>query len=195
MDDELPPEGRNHTLPMHIIVKYEDMIVARVLIDNGSALNVCPMSTLECLNVDTSLTHPTTMIIRAFDGTLWEVQGKIELAIKVGPMFFTVNFQVIKVDSPYNMLLGRPWLHVAGAVASTLHRRLKFASEDLMVIIMAEEPLTFFKETSVPYIGANAFLEATFHSFELVSMISRVLELESAWPRSEERRVGKECLE
>ena len=114
MDDELPPEGRDHTLPMHIIVKCEDMIVTRVLIDNGSALNVWLMSTLECLNMDTSLIHPTTMIIRAFDGILKEVQGEIELAIEVGPMFFTVNFQVIKVDPPYNMLLGRRWLHAAG---------------------------------------------------------------------------------
>ena len=47
---------------------------------------------------------------------------------------------------------------------------------------MVEEPLTFFKETYVPYIGANAFLEATFHSFELVSMISRALEFELVWP-------------
>ena len=39
-DDELPPECRDHTLPMHIIVKC-DMIVARVLIDNELALNVC----------------------------------------------------------------------------------------------------------------------------------------------------------
>ena len=46
---------------------------------------------------------------------------------------------------------------------------------------MAEELLTIFKETSVSYIGANAFLEATFHSFKLVSMISRASELESAW--------------
>jgi len=53
-----------------------------------------------------------------------------------------------------------------------------------MITIMAEEPLTFFKETSVPYIGANAFPEATFHSFELVSMISKASELESAWPSS-----------
>ena len=90
------------------------MVVARVLIVNGLALNVCPMSTLECLNVDTSLIRPTTMIIRAFDGTFREVQGEIKLAIGVGPMFFMVNFQVIKVDSPYNMLLGRRWLHAAG---------------------------------------------------------------------------------
>ena len=47
---------------------------------------------------------------------------------------------------------------------------------------MAEEPLTFFKETFVPYIGANAFPKATFHNFELVSTISRAFELKSAWP-------------
>ena len=122
------------------------------------------------------------MIIRALDGTLREVQGEIELAIGVGPIFFMVNFQVIKVDSPYNMLLGRHWLHAIGTVASTLHQGLKFLSKDLMVTIMAKEPLTFFKETSVPYIGANAFSEVNFHSFKLVSMISRALEFESAWP-------------
>ena len=126
IDDELPPESRKQTLPMHSMVKCEDMIVSRVLIDNGLALNMCPMSTIELLNVDTSLIRPTTMIIRAFDGTFREVQVRIELAIGIGPRSFMVNVQVIKVDSPYNMLLGRPWLHAIGAVASTLHYRLKF---------------------------------------------------------------------
>ena len=54
-DEELPLEGRDHTLAMHIVVKCEDMIVARVLIDNGSALNVCPIAILEHLKVDMSL--------------------------------------------------------------------------------------------------------------------------------------------
>ena len=75
-NDELPLEGRDHTLAMHIVVKCEDMIVARVLIDNGSALNVCPM---------------------AIDDMCQEVQGKIELMIEIGPRSFMVNFQVIKV--------------------------------------------------------------------------------------------------
>ncbi|XP_075654942.1 uncharacterized protein LOC142625127 [Castanea sativa] len=158
------------------------MIVFRVLIDNESALNVCPMSTIEQLNVDTSLICPTTMIIRAFDGTLREVQGKIELIVGVSPKFFRVIFQVIKVDSPYNMLLGRPWLHAVGTVAFTLHRRLKYPSEDQVITIMAEEPLSIFKEASILYIDVDAFLEATFHSFEVVSMISRALEHKSTWP-------------
>ena len=73
-------------------------------------------------------------------------------------------------------------MHAKGAITSTLHRRLKFPSEDQLITIMAEEPLTILKETSIPYIGANAFLEATFHSFKLVSMISRASKLELAQP-------------
>ena len=77
-DNELPPKGEDHTFSMHIFVKCEDMTVARVLIDNGSALSVCPMVTLLCLKVNMSIIKPSTMIIRAFDGTRREVQGKIE---------------------------------------------------------------------------------------------------------------------
>ena len=51
-----------------------------------------------------------------------------------------------------------------------------------MITIMVKKPLSIFKEASIPYIGANAFLEVTFHSFEAVSMISRAPELEFAWP-------------
>ena len=89
---------------MHIVVKCEDMIVARVLIDNGSALNVCSMATLECLKVDILLIWHSTMIIRAFDRTCQEVQGEIELMIEIGLSSFMINFQVINVDSLDNML-------------------------------------------------------------------------------------------
>ena len=180
-DDELPPEGKEHTLPMHIMVKCEDMIFSNVLTDNGSTLNVCLMSVIARLNVDTTFTRPTTKIIRAFDVTLGGAR-RDRISNWNWPQIFLVNFQVIKVDSPYSMLLWRPWLHAVGAVASTLHWRLKFPFEDQLITIMAEKPLTIFKETSIPYIGANAFLEASFHSFELVSMISRASELESTWP-------------
>ena len=81
------------------------MIVVRVLIDNGSTLNICLMATLKHLMVDMSLILPSTMIIKAFNSTCHQVQGEIELMIKIGPRSFMVNFQVIKVDSPYNMLL------------------------------------------------------------------------------------------
>ena len=108
LDDELPLEGRDHTLAMHIVVNGENKTVARVIINNWLALNVCPMATLECLKVDMSLIKPSTMIIKAFNGTRREVQGEIGLMIEIVSRSFMVNFQEIKVDSPYNMLLERP---------------------------------------------------------------------------------------
>ena len=107
-NDELPQEGKDHTLAMHIVIKCEDMIVARVLVDNGLALNVWLLATLKRLKVDMSFIKPSTMIIIAFDGMRHEVQGEIKLMVKIGLRSFMDNFQVIKVNSSYNMLLGRP---------------------------------------------------------------------------------------
>ena len=37
-----------------------------------------------------------------------------------------INFCVVDVESPYNALIGRPWLHSILAVASTFHQCIKF---------------------------------------------------------------------
>ena len=39
-DDELPDEGRNHNLALHISMNCKNDSLSNVLIDNGSALNV-----------------------------------------------------------------------------------------------------------------------------------------------------------
>lgn len=90
-DDKIPPDGTEHTKALHISVKCKDHVVARVLIDNGSSLNVMPRSTLAKLPVDTSHMRPSTMIVRAFDGTRREVIGDIEIPIKMGPYTFDIS--------------------------------------------------------------------------------------------------------
>ena len=47
---------------------------------------------------------------------------------------------------------------------------------------MAEEPMTISPKMSVPYINTNAFPKASFHNFELVSMIHNALEPKSGQP-------------
>ena len=51
-DDELPVEGTGHNKGLYITVKCEHSVVTRVLIDGGSGANICPMSTLQKLNVN-----------------------------------------------------------------------------------------------------------------------------------------------
>ncbi|RVX08208.1 Retrovirus-related Pol polyprotein from transposon 17.6 [Vitis vinifera] len=43
--DDLPPEGSDHTRPLYITVICSGHRVSSVLLDNGSALNVCPLAT------------------------------------------------------------------------------------------------------------------------------------------------------
>lgn len=74
-EDELTPEGTGHVKSLHIAVECKGMIISRVLIDNGSALNVCPMLTLSRLGVDDSLIRPNGMMVRAFDGTKTSAYG------------------------------------------------------------------------------------------------------------------------
>ena len=64
--------------------------------------------------------HTKTMV-RAFDGTKREVIGEIEIKVQIGPYMFNVEFQVMDISPFYNCLLGRPWIHIAGVVPSTLH--------------------------------------------------------------------------
>ncbi|PKI34630.1 hypothetical protein CRG98_044979, partial [Punica granatum] len=68
-DDELPSEGCTHSRALHIVCKCNNHIVGRVMIDNGSALNVCPMTTLKQMNVDLNRIRPNKTDVRAFDGS------------------------------------------------------------------------------------------------------------------------------
>jgi len=44
-EEEIPVEGRGHNKALHVSVRCMDHIVAKVLIDNGSSLNVMPKTT------------------------------------------------------------------------------------------------------------------------------------------------------
>ena len=68
-DDDLPPEGLSHVRPLFIDVACSGRRVPSVLLDNGSALNVCPLVTTIALGFSPSDFRPSTQIVRAYDGT------------------------------------------------------------------------------------------------------------------------------
>ena len=64
---------------LHITTKVKDCTLPKVLIDNGSSLNVMPLSILMRLPVDRSYMKHTHTVVRAFDGTRREVTREIEI--------------------------------------------------------------------------------------------------------------------
>ncbi|XP_019241374.1 PREDICTED: uncharacterized protein LOC109221349 [Nicotiana attenuata] len=76
-DDHLPEEEAGHNKALHLMVKCEGHYVKRVMIDGGSSVDVCPLSTLKQLNIDTNRIRTSSVIIRAFDVFFWEGHGSI----------------------------------------------------------------------------------------------------------------------
>jgi hypothetical protein len=56
--------------------------------------------------------------------------GSIEQKMEFDELNTTSLFHVIDVDTSYNALLGRPWMHVNRVLPSTLHQCFKFMKEE-----------------------------------------------------------------
>ncbi|XP_017647806.1 uncharacterized protein LOC108487996 [Gossypium arboreum] len=59
---------------------------------------------------------------------------------------------VMDITSSYNLLLGRPWIHSAGVVPSSLHQKVKFIMDGLLVTIVGEEDIVASIYAETPYL-------------------------------------------
>ena len=74
------------------------------------------------------------------------------------------------ISSSYNCLLGRPWIHIAGVVPSTLHQKIKFMIEGQLVCIAAEKDMITATSSRAPYVEADEkAMECSFRSLEFVN--------------------------
>ncbi|RDX81084.1 hypothetical protein CR513_38273, partial [Mucuna pruriens] len=70
----------------------------------------------------------------------------------------------------YSCLLGRPWIHTAGAVPYSLHQRVKFIADQRLINVMGEEEL-ISTLTPIEYVEGNEeALETSFQSLEIVGI-------------------------
>ena len=66
----------------------------------------------------------------SFDGKVVIPKGYIRLPVQAGSEVVEVDFIVVDASSPYTTIVTRPWLHVLGAVSSTLYLKVKYPFGD-----------------------------------------------------------------
>ncbi|XP_077223951.1 uncharacterized protein LOC143857410 [Tasmannia lanceolata] len=140
-DDDLPYEGRDHTKSLKITVVCNKKRVPEVLVDNGSALNVCPLSTATTLGFGPADFIPSEQGILAYDGTRRDVIGTLVTKIQIGGEDFEIEFQVLDIKASFLLLLGRPWSHKFGVVPSSLHQKLKFLHKSRVITVKGDRDL------------------------------------------------------
>ncbi|GJY36872.1 reverse transcriptase domain-containing protein [Tanacetum coccineum] len=126
-----PSGGSNSSAPVVIKARIFGREVNRVHMDSGSSCEViykhCFMKlkpSIKASKVDSKVT------LIGFSGEKsWSI-GKIPLEITIGDAPLTrketLNFVIVKSDSPYNMLLGRIAMPKMGIMVSTIHGATKF---------------------------------------------------------------------
>ncbi|XP_077226312.1 uncharacterized protein LOC143859517 [Tasmannia lanceolata] len=140
-DDDLLPEGQDHTKSLKITVICNKKKVPEVLVDNGSALNVCPLSTATTLGFGLEDFIPSEQGILAYDGTRRDVIGTLVTEIHIGGEDFVIEFQVLEIKASFLLLLGHPWLHKFGVVPSSLHQKLKFIHKNRAITVKGDPNL------------------------------------------------------
>ncbi|XP_077223362.1 uncharacterized protein LOC143856965 [Tasmannia lanceolata] len=95
-DENLTSEGHNHMRPLKITVVCNGKKASDVLVDNGSALNVCPLATATVLGFGPNDFIPSEQGILAYDGTRRDVIGTLATEILIGGEIFEVEFQKLK---------------------------------------------------------------------------------------------------
>ena len=134
-DKDLSKKGKHHNDPLHITVDAMGKRTPMVLIDDGNALNICPLKTTSCLGLSIEDFVPTNPYVRAYDNSRRKVFRTITLELTIGPMVKKVDFQVLNIALCFNMLLGRPWIHDTKVVPSSLYQKVRFPHEGAIVTI------------------------------------------------------------
>ena len=104
----------------------------RVMVDGGwwqRCRDYVPRP-LQGFEIKTENLMPYSSPLMSFDGKLVIPKGMIRLPIQTDPEIMEVNFIVVDTYSPYTAIVGRPWLHTLGVVASSLLQKVKFPSGD-----------------------------------------------------------------
>ena len=107
-DNDLPPDGSDHVCPLFINVACSGHRVSSVLLDNGSVLNVYPLVTAIALGFSPFDFGPFIQTVKAYDGTQRKVMGTLTTHVMIGPVRYSILFQVLRIQSSFNLLLGRP---------------------------------------------------------------------------------------
>lgn len=172
-DVDLPPEGCHHNKALHISIECKATTLSHVLVDTGSSLNVLPKVALMKIDYAGLELRPSDLIVKAFDGSRRSVFGEVDLPIKIGPQVFNATFFVMDIQPANCCLLGRPWIHGAGAITSTLHQKLKYPVDGKIVTVCGEEKYMVSHLSSFRYIEVEGEVHETpCQAFEAVQVVN-----------------------
>ena len=109
------------------------------MVDQESRANVMYPDLFKGLGLRKEDLMKHTSPLVGFDGKVVIPEGQISLPVIMGGKEVVVTFTIVTSFSLYTAILGRPWIHLMGAVSSTLHVKIKFPTEQGVTVIRGNQ--------------------------------------------------------
>ena len=124
-----------------ITLRIRGYDVKRVMVDQGSAVEIMYPDLYKALNLKPGDLTPYSSPLVSFEGKIIITKGQIRLPVQTGSEVVKVDFIVVDAYSPYTEIIVRPWLHSLGAVSSTLHQKVKYPFEGQIKEILGDQSM------------------------------------------------------
>ena len=130
-----PPVDPTRILQSHhdaLILSLEigDFDVRRILVDPGSSTNLVQASVVSHMGHSLMSLENPGRILSGFNGLSTTSLGDIVLPVQAGPVTLNLQFSVVQDLSPFNVILGRTWLHYMKVIPSTYYQMVSFLTKD-----------------------------------------------------------------
>ena len=130
LDSNLEGCQHPHNDPLVIRAVVANKTIHRVLVDNGSSVDIIFASAFDKMDIGKERLEPVNTHLRGFAGEKVLPLGSIQLVFTLGDpprqATTTVRFLVVDAPSSYNVLLGRPSLNAIKAIPSAYQMVIKF---------------------------------------------------------------------
>ena len=113
-DEDLLLGPKPHNRPLFVSGYIREEKVSRILIDDGSAVNIMSKVTMKRLGISMEELSKSRVVIQGFNQEGQRAIGIIRLDVIMEDLKTRPLFHVIDSKTSYNLLLGRPWLHENG---------------------------------------------------------------------------------
>ena len=98
--------------------------------------------------------------------------GTLTTHVMIGSVRYSILFQVLRIQSSFNLLLGHPWIHEAGAIPFSLHQKVKFIHEGCIIMIHSDRDVVTSSKPVLQISHSEDDLHLTGFTFDEVQVVS-----------------------
>ncbi|XP_031280249.1 uncharacterized protein LOC116138704 [Pistacia vera] len=118
-----------HHNPLVVSLQIANILVKRVFVYRGLSANILFLEAVKAMGLEEANINRWLTLLVGFNSEQKYSVEEIILPIYAGGINKQTVFLVIDCPSPYNVILGRPWIHDIRAVLSTFHQTIRFPTK------------------------------------------------------------------